>query len=294
MYLPEENPFLNASGCWCFSEEQIDELFSSNLSGIVTKTCTLLPKSGNPNPTYFKTNDNIHINSKGLPNLGYEYYKNLYKKFNGSSKYFILSVAYYDKIDDIIELLTDYDKFVIKDELVEINLSCPNLHKEICSYNCVLFEEILSIIDKQEFKNLFFSLKLSPYLDHCLCDNIIDKINKYSKRVRYVVLSNSIPNGVILSNGKSVISNLYGGLSGKLNKHISLSNVIYFREKLDKSIKIIGCGGIENINDVMDYLKNGAELVQLASCFYDEQTNRLDINKLNKMIIEYNEIMSRK
>jgi dihydroorotate dehydrogenase len=56
-------------------------------------------------------------------------------------------------------------------------------------------------------------------------------------------------------------SNVYSGISGKFNKYISLSNVYTFNKQLDKKIKIIGCGGIENIQDINDYLNNGATLV---------------------------------
>ena len=132
-------------------------------------------------------------------------------------------------------------------------------------------------------------MKLSPYLDHNLCEKIINIINKNNDRnlIKYIVLSNSIPNCLILNNNKPVLSNTYGGLSGKLNKFISLSNVHYFKGKLNKDIKIIGCGGIQTIDDVNDYLNNGADYVQLGSCFYNNLTNSLDINNINSLIYHY-------
>lgn len=280
-------PILNASGCWSSNEEQLDELFNSELGGIVTKTCTLLEKEGNSEPTYFKTKDNVHINSKGLPNPGYEYYKKLYKKYSDNEKQFILSIAYYKDMSDILKLLLDYDSFVIKNELVEINLSCPNIEKDICSYNLKLLEELLVNLRSLQLNKIYISLKLSPYLDYKLCDGVIKLINKYGEKIRYLVLSNSIPNGLILSDGKPVISNIYGGLSGRLNKYIALSNVHYFKGKVNSNIKLIGCGGIESIDDVMDYLNNGADLVELGSSFYDEENNKLNINKMNSLIMTY-------
>jgi len=285
--LSDINLFMNASGCWCSDEVQIKKLYDSELGAIVTKTCTLLPKDGNPEPTYYKL-DNIHINSKGLPNKGYYYYKDLYNKFD-DSKPFILSVAWEHNKNNTITILKDYDSFVNKYELVELNLSCPNLNHSIPSYNYELLDKILKIISNLKLEKLYFSLKLSPYLDHCLCDKIIEtiNINNKNKLIKYIVLSNSIPNCLILKNSKNVLSNIYGGLSGKFNKFISLSNVKYFKEKLDKNIKIIGCGGIENIDDVNDYLNNGADYVQLASCFYNQDINNLNITKINELINKY-------
>ena len=283
--LNENNKLMNSSGCWCSNEKQLDELFETKLKTIVTKTCTLNPKEGNIEPTYYKIND-IHINSKGLPNEGYAYYKNLYKKYNLYDKQYILSVAWEFNESNTLTILKDYDNFVLKKELVEINLSCPNLDHEIPCYNYLLLEKILKEINNLELKNLYISLKLSPYLDHLLCDKIINIINNNTGIYKYIVLSNSIPNCLLLDNNRPVLSKIYGGLSGRLNKYISLSNVYYFRDKLDKNIKIIGCGGIKNLDDVNDYLNNGADFVQLGSCFYNNILNCLDYNKINSLIIE--------
>lgn len=67
-------PLINASGCLCTTKSEIDILNSvQNLGAIVTKTCTLKERNGNPKPRYWS--DNIHtINSMGLPNKGINYY----------------------------------------------------------------------------------------------------------------------------------------------------------------------------------------------------------------------------
>ena len=286
--LSDNDKFLNASGCWSSNEEQIDFLFNSNLDAVLIKTCTLEPKEGNKEPNYYRVDD-VHINSKGLPNNGYYYYKELYKKFCHSNKNFILSVAWENNYKNTINLLDDYNSTVIKKELVELNLSCPNVHQLIPSYDPVYFESILETLNNNKFSNLYFSLKLSPYTDYYLCKKIIDIINNNNenKLIKYIVLSNSIPNCLILNDNKSVLSNIYGGLSGRLNKFIALSNVHYFKDKLNKDIKIIGCGGIDTVDDVNDYLNNGASFVQLGSCFYNSLTNSLDIEKINSIVSEY-------
>lgn len=290
--LNENEIFLNSSGCWCANKQQLDDLFDTKLDAIVTKTCTLYSKKGNPEPTYY-TKDGVSINSKGLPNEGYEYYKQLYNNYSLNKK-FILSVAWEQDTTNTLKLLKDYDSFVSKEELVELNLSCPNVSHVIPSYNPVLLKEILNCINNLELKNIIFSLKLSPYLDHQLSNIIINTIvscnvtNKY----KYIVLSNSIPNGLILNNGESVLSSVYGGLSGRLNKFISLSNIHYFYKVLidrneEKNIKLIGCGGIETVQDIKDYLDCGASYVQFGSCFYNSSVNSLDNDKINNVIMDY-------
>ena len=286
--LNKNHTILNSSGCWGSNETQLDELFNTKLNAVITKTCTLHFKKGNAEPTFYSLG-NLHINSKGLPNEGYIYYKALYNKYKLNNKKYILSVAWECNENNTLELLQNYNNHVTKQELVELNLSCPNLEHEIPSYNYIMLDKILKLINNLNLNNLIFSLKLSPFLDHKLCDKIINTINSNnnSKIYKYIVLSNSIPNGLILNNGSPALSNIFGGLSGNLNKYIALSNVYYFKNKLDKNIEIIGCGGISNVYDIKDYLNNGANYVQLGSCFYDSFTNSLDYDKINSVITTY-------
>jgi len=273
-----ENRILNASGCWCTYSFQLEELFNSKLGGVVSKTFTKNEKIGNNTVNYYKYND-IHFNCKGLPNLGYNYYKQII-----SHKPFILSVAYIN-IDELKDILIDYENSINKSVLIEINLSCPNLESRIHGYHKKDVKMILDMINDLNLKNINIGLKLPPYFE-------IEFINKFScilnnYNIKFITVSNSIPNGVILKDNNFVLSKIFGGMSGKINKYISLSNVISFRKVLKQDIKIIGCGGIDNINDICDYLKNGADFIQLGSCFYIENTNKLDIEKINSLIDEY-------
>lgn len=284
-----DNPILNASGCWCMNEEQLDQLYSSGLGGIVSKTCTIFSKEGNAEPNYYYSKEtNAHFNCKGLPNLGYQYYRNLAKKY--TEKPYIISLAF-ESYDDLNVLLHDYEKYADGNPfLVELNVSCPNLHSRVIGYNSFEILKLLRILKSYNLKNIHFGLKLPPYLQVDVMDEIIRSVNEFTDIIKYVVLSNSIPNCLPLENGKPVLSKIVGGMSGKANKHISLSNVIYFSKNLDKDIKIVGCGGIETIYDIMDYLNNGASFVQLASCFYDVESNRMSVDKINKIKEKFTEL----
>jgi len=279
-------PILNASGCWCMNEEQLDELYSSYLGGIVTKTCTIFSKEGNTEPNYYyceKTN--AHFNCKGLPNFGYDYYKKLSKKY--TKKPYIISIAF-ENYDDLKVILNDYEKYSHgKQLLVELNLSCPNLNALILGYNYFEIEKLLGVLKMYNLKNIKFGLKLPPYLQVDLMQTIVNIINKFTDIVKYIVLSNSIPNCVPLNNSKPVLSKIVGGMSGKLNKYISLSNVVYFSKILSKEIVIVACGGIDSLEDIEDYLDNGASFVQLASCFYDAESNTLNKDKINKIVQQF-------
>ena len=282
------NPILNASGCWAMSSEQINKLENSNLGGIIAKTCTKLPKNGNAEPTYYcLDNLNIHFNSKGLPSNGYEYYKNISRTI--ISKPFILSIAY---SDDLFDMLIDYDSFVNRPHLVEINMSCPNTESEIIPYDLTKFNEFIEKIKCVCLENLILGIKLPPYLDKKLLFNTAKIIIK--SNISFITLCNSLPNCLALNNGDYTLSTMFGGMSGKFNKYISISNVKQFADVFKANcsdIKIIGCGGIECVNDVDDYIKMGADFVQLGSCFYNSQTNGLDLDKITKIVNEFDKAL---
>jgi dihydroorotate dehydrogenase (fumarate) len=291
-----EYPVLNASGCWCINEKQIIKLYNSKLGGVVTKTCTITQKTGNPMPNYYYDyKNNIHFNSKGLPNFGYNYYKNVIANYNEYKKPIILSVAY-ENLEDIRLILTDYENFANKNVLVEINVSCPNVNSRIYGYHKKDIIKLLDFLSSLKLKFIKIGLKLPPYFEIEFITKLSKILNNCTSFLKFIVVSNSIPNAVILNDNthEPILSNKYGGMSGKLNKHISLSNVMTFTKTLSKEIKIIGCGGIETIEDILEYFKCGASFVQLGSCFYYQTLNELNISKINDLILNNeNELISK-
>ena len=118
------NPIMNASGCLCRTEDELLDLYNSNFGAVVSKSCTLLPRNGNPEPRYYYDNFGS-VNSSGLPNLGYKFYANLYKTF--TKKPYIISVGGLSLDDNCIILKYLNENAILDKNLVEINLSCPNI-----------------------------------------------------------------------------------------------------------------------------------------------------------------------
>jgi len=102
-----------------------------------------------------------------------------------------------------------------------------------------------------------------------------------------LVISNSIGPGLRINvkTGKPYLESIVGGMSGKAIKPLILA-VIYELKKILK-IPIIGCGGIENADDVLEYIMLGCEAVQIYTKahldglqIFDSIKNEL-IKKLN-------------
>ena len=287
-------PIFNASGCWVMNNEQMMELNESKFGGIVSKTCTIFSKTGNDEPNYFYDEvNNIHFNCKGLPNYGYNYYRNV---SNNITKPFFLSVAY-DKTENLMTIFNDYGEYInninnnINNNkcLIEINMSCPNFENRISGYHLDEIESICTNIcfkkvSEKNFNKLMFGLKLPPYFEIEFIYKLALILNKYSDAIKFITMSNTVPITLPIYDNEFVLSNKYGGLSGKINKYIAMGNIYTIKKKLINDIKIIGCGGIETLQDIQDYKKVGADFFQLGSCFYDDISNKLDVDKINELI----------
>ncbi len=190
------------------------------------------------------------INSIGLRNPGIE---NLnLSKVEGK----ILSIALMDKKDMSVFLvkLRDYinnQKFNIK--AIEVNISCPNAKINLMTNNEV---------------NLLRNLGLEIIIKIPPSKTYLDMIDYYIQSgVWYFHLFNSFPTK-------------RGGLSGKLIQGMYLKLIQKAKSKFGDSIKIIGGGGIQSIEDLRMYQQHGAEHFSVSTLF-------LHPLKLNKFLKDY-------
>ena len=278
------HPVINASGCWCKNYDQLVEINNNHeYSGIVSKTCSIKPFGGNPEPNLFIADSQDYIlNCMGLPNNGFDYYAHHFKQF--TDKPYILSLNGAD-IGELIAMLVKYNDIIasyycdtsgyITRQLVEINVSCPNIlnHTEIIGYHPEIIKSMCERISVLNLQMIDIGFKLPPYLEVAQLEKIADIILEYREKsnIKFIVCCNTIPNGLALDKfGKPVLSSTIGGISYSIvNKLLGLSNVYQFRQYFNhssvQSIKIIGCGGIKTADDVEDYLNAGSDLVQIGS-----------------------------
>lgn len=282
------NIIMNAAGCRSKTKEQLSNLIHNGMNTIVCKTCTLQANDGNPEPNFMEINDNTSINCLGMPNYGYTYYRDLYPEYKKLNVTYIISMDA-SNWDELREMLLDYDKYIgingshNQKEFVEINASCPNKFdsmngqiSRIIAFDPVLLARLLENIKLLDLQNISIGLKLSPYIDKYLLEEISKVILQYSIGICYIVCGNSIPNGMVIDSvgKKPVLSVSTGGISGTANKLIGISNVYQFTNIFKKHlatsrmIYVIGCGGIENSDDVIDYLNAGAVCVQIGRVLY--------------------------
>ena len=277
---------INASGCWVTNPLQIQSIALINKC-VVSKTCTLEAKGSNPLPNFIEFGE-FSINCKGLPNLGYTLYRNLWKQYNDQGIVYIMSLDCSD-INGLSIMLQDYDHYLEKEknitndrtkELVELNISCPNKSKNsqqrIIGYDLKYLDRILHFIRNLDLRNINIGLKLPPYIDRYQLEQLSGLLISYNTIITYIVCSNSLPNCMPIIDGEKKLSMGIGGMSGTPLKMLSLSNIQQLSKLLvDYNIKIMGCGGIESTKDIDDYLKVGATCVQIGRSLYLNGVHKL-------------------
>ena len=248
-------PVFNASGIWCTTKEQLEELGKSEASAIVFKTMTLLARQGNPEPRFFLGND-FSLNSMGLPNLGIDYYCQIVSDLKKYKKPLIASIAGFSKSEFLV-LFNKVNNASF--DMVEVNLSCPNLEgKGLFAYDLKTSFSILKKIMKKTKKKV--GVKLPPYFERETIKKVAQEFLKL--KIDFVTLVNSYPLGCYIDVEKEemvIKPNLgIGGLGGKILQSIALAQVVLFYQYSEGRLPIVAVGGIEEAYDIYRYALAGA------------------------------------
>lgn len=281
------NPLINASGCMCATKQMLDELYTGVSGAIITKSATLQPRAGNPEPRYWESHDGTYtINSMGLPNCGLKYYLDYYKSLERDpdckTRFISIAGMTLDENKALIDLIfddtTQYYKYI---DAIEINLSCPNIighqqlaydFKELTIYLGILIPYIQSCKPSSDAEHIKLGLKLPPYFEFAQFDAIINILTPFADSIHFIHCINSVPNGLVIDveTESPVIKpkSGFGGLGGTIIKPIALANVRAFYTRIrDKglNIDIIGSGGVTTGTDVFEFILAGAEMVSVGS-----------------------------
>jgi dihydroorotate dehydrogenase (fumarate) len=258
---------MNASGALCVSRAELLALGRSRAGAIVTKSMTLEPRSGNPEPRYYGFPGGS-INSMGLPNLGYRAYAELIPELKQFGKPVIASIAGLCE-EDFSTIAREINR--AHPDLIEINLSCPNIPgKPQIGYDAADSERLLKLV--RPLITVPMGVKLPPYFDpahHRMMAEVIDRCN-----VDYLNLINSVGNGLVVDPNRETAvikpKGGFGGLGGTLIKPVALANVRAFWKLLEGRIPIIGTGGVMQGGDAFEHLLCGASAVQVGTVLVEE------------------------
>ena len=259
-----KNPILTASGTFGYGNEIGGFVDIEKLGGVITKSVTLHPREGNPQPRIAETDSGM-LNSIGLANLGVEEYcKSKLPYLNELNTNFIINIAGY-AIEDYVETLQALEANNGSQVGYEINISCPNVKEGGMEFGVdpKMTEKLTKELRKHTKKILI--MKLSPNVTR------IEDIAKAAENGGadcVSAINTLVGMGIDIQTRKPKINTIFAGLSGPAIKPVALANVF----KIYKAIKIpiIGIGGIQSVDDVIEFILAGADLIQIGTLNYKD------------------------
>ncbi len=132
--------------------------------------------------------------------------------------------------------------------------------------------EILEAVEREVGVDANILVKLSPFSNPADLSEVASVLGE-SKLVKAVVTCNTFPNAFAIDGDGDPWISPGGGLAGMAGpalKPIGMGQVKQFRAQLPERIQIVGVGGIRSGQDVLDYLRAGADAVAIATSLVEE------------------------
>ena len=273
------NPILAASGTFGYGLEFAHLVDLNRLGGFVTKGLSREPIEGAPAPRLYPTPSGM-LNAVGLQNVGVLAFVDeklpLLRKFNTAVIANVFGYTLEDYVE-VIRVLEDAEGLAG----YELNVSCPNVKKGGMQFgnDPAMVAEVVGAARKAASKRPLW-VKLSPLVTN------IGLIAKSAEKAGAdaLTVANTYPAMAIdFRTGKSRLGNPTGGLSGPAIKPITL-RLVWETKKAVKT-PVIGLGGIETVEDVLEYLAVGASAVQVGTAsFADPRASERLVETLTNVL----------
>ncbi len=253
-----KNPVMPASGCFGFGREFSGFYDLSELGAIMIKATTVEPRFGNPTPRVAETSAGM-LNAIGLQNPGL--HKVISEELPFLDQYDVPIIANVagSTEEDYVAVAKEISK-VSNVQALELNISCPNVKEGGITFGTVpeiakkLTEKVKAVSQVPVY------VKLSP--------NVTD-IVEMAKAVEaggadgITMINTLVGMRINVQSAKPVIANKTGGLSGPAVKPVAIRMIYEVSQQVN--IPIIGMGGIQNAEDVIEFFYAGASAVAVGT-----------------------------
>ena len=256
------NPILAASGTFGYGLEFAHLVDLTRIGGFVTKGLSREPIEGAPAPRLCETPSGM-LNAVGLQNVGVRAFVGeklpVLRKIDTAIVANVFGYTLEDYVE-VIRVLEDAEGLAG----YELNISCPNVKKGGMQFGSdpTLVAEVVGAARRAAAKRPLW-VKLSPLVT----DIGLIARSAVEAGADALTVANTYPAMAVDSRtGKSRLGNLTGGLSGPAIKPITL-RLVWEAVKAVKA-PIIGLGGVETVEDVLDYVAVGASAVQVGTASF--------------------------
>jgi len=277
------NPILASSGTFGYGLEFANLVDLNRLGGLVVKGLSLEPMEGAPAPRICETPSGM-LNAIGLQNVGVRAF--VAEKLPKLRTYRTCVVANVfgttvQEYCEVLRILEDAEGL----GAYELNISCPNVKRGGLQFGSdpTMAAEVIGAARGAVSKRPLW-IKLSP---------LVSDISAMARSAAdagadALTIANTYPAmSLDATTRKSRIGSLTGGLSGPAIKPITLRLV----HEASKAVKlpILGLGGIETADDILEYILAGASAVQVGTAhFVDPRASQRLVDDLERRCAELN------
>ncbi len=259
-----KNPLILASGILGTGPELLARVAEAGAGAVTTKSCSLAPRRGHPNPTVLEWGHGL-INAVGLANPGAEAMARTIaeaKKLLAPLGAPIIASIFGGTVEEFAETARIISR--ASPDFIEVNISCPNVEEEFGRpfaadprAAAIVTEAVKAVVSVPVI------VKLSP--------NVTD-ITEIACAVEEagadaICAINTVAGMLIdVYSGRPILANRTGGLSGPAIKPIALRCVYEITRKV--KVPVIGTGGIVTGKDALEMIMAGASAVGVGSAVY--------------------------
>lgn len=253
-----KNPVMPASGCFAFGAEYSQFYNLSELGAIMIKAATKEARFGNETPRVAETDSGM-VNAIGLQNPGVHHIlDHELKALEAYDVPIIANVAGSTEEDYVY--VAEYISKASNVKALELNISCPNVKEGGMQFG--VDPQVAAELTRKvkDVSAVPVYVKLSPNVT-----NIVEMAQAIAEYADGLTMINTLVGlRIDAKTGRPIISNVIGGLSGPAIKPVALRMVYEVRKALP-TIPIIAMGGVQNAQDVIDYISVGADAVAVGT-----------------------------
>jgi dihydroorotate dehydrogenase (NAD+) catalytic subunit len=271
------NPILVASGTFGYAREMSAFVDFQRIGGIIPKTITPQPRAGNPTPRTVETASGM-LNSIGLDNDGLEAFIDKHLQYLLTLGTAIIANIAGRNTGEFVQMAERLGQFP-QLAAVELNISCPNVSGGVdYGTDPALTGEVVREV--RQACPLPVIAKLTPNVT-----NIVSIAAAAAEAGADAVSLVNTFQGMAIDwrRRKPVLGNVIGGLSGPAIKPLALRCVWQVARQV--RVPVIGIGGIQSIDDVMEFLVAGATAVQIGTAnFYNPSVSCRLVQELDELL----------
>ncbi|MCB8594580.1 dihydroorotate dehydrogenase [Enterococcus faecium] len=259
-----KNPIMPASGCFGFGKEYGKYYDLNQLGSIMVKATTPNARFGNPTPRVAETPSGM-LNAIGLQNPGLDVVMNkLLPELEEYNELPIIANVAGACEEDYVEVCSKIGE-APNVKAIELNISCPNVKHGGIAFGTdpdVAFQLTQAV---KKVASVPVYVKLSPNVTDIVP---IAQAIEAGGADGFTMINTLLGMRIDLKTRKPILANQTGGLSGPAIKPVAIR--LIHQVASIYSLPIIGMGGVQTVDDVLEMFMAGASAVAIGTANFTD------------------------